>query len=179
MLKHVIVHTQREDRPALNTCDVCGKSFAQASYLKVHMRFHSDVRPFKCHKCERAFRIKADLRKHMTTHKQCPICGEEFSNYTLYRSHMTDHDANESDTNAFSEKCKVCGETFTSKAMLCLHVDTHAKAKAAQCPICHKILSQSSYLPIHMRIHTEDKTRHCQHCSEVFYTKLDLRKKRK
>ena len=95
MRKHATVHTQ-DHRPFW--CEVCGSSFklrSQLNYhrriheepslacgicdfrctqkwvLDVHMRTHSDERPFKCNFCEYTTKRKSDL----TTHHKCMHTG--------------------------------------------------------------------------------------------------------
>ena len=43
---------------------VCGKTFAKAHNLVVHMRVHEDYRPFSCSFCDKMFRQKSHLNNH-------------------------------------------------------------------------------------------------------------------
>ena len=45
-------------------CNVCGKVFARASQLSLHMNIHYLERPFRCDPCGVSFRTKGHLIKH-------------------------------------------------------------------------------------------------------------------
>lgn len=45
-------------------CNVCGKTFARASQLTLHMNIHYIERPFRCDPCGVSFRTKGHLIKH-------------------------------------------------------------------------------------------------------------------
>ena len=49
-------------------CDVCKKSFKTKSYLNVHKRIHSGMKPYKCDVCEKSFGRKDTLINHMLVH---------------------------------------------------------------------------------------------------------------
>lgn len=51
-------------------CKICSKVVKSASYLPVHMRIHTGVKPFKCDVCNMAFRFKPNLRIHKRVHYQ-------------------------------------------------------------------------------------------------------------
>ncbi|KAL2082344.1 hypothetical protein ACEWY4_022162 [Coilia grayii] len=51
-------------RPSPHCCTVCFKCFDSASRLQRHSLNHTDLRPFKCLSCSRAFRQRAHLRLH-------------------------------------------------------------------------------------------------------------------
>jgi len=66
------------------TCPVCGKMFSKKrkSNLQVHLRTHTNERPFKCSTCSRGFKQKAHLEKHQE--KSCHIMPSEFHPYPFF-----------------------------------------------------------------------------------------------
>lgn len=52
-------------RPA---CRFCGKTFAQASYIKAHERLHTGEKPYVCSVCNKAFSDASNWKKHERMH---------------------------------------------------------------------------------------------------------------
>ena len=48
-------------------CDVCEKVFKYPSNLAIHMRIHTDEKPYECDVCEKCFRESGHLKRHMRT----------------------------------------------------------------------------------------------------------------
>jgi len=47
-----------------NQCKICLKILKTPKYLELHMRLHTGLKPFKCDKCNVAFRFKPNLKVH-------------------------------------------------------------------------------------------------------------------
>ncbi|XP_037773756.1 zinc finger protein 473 homolog [Penaeus monodon] len=45
-------------------CEVCGKTFYNKTYIKIHMRVHTKEKPYSCEFCNKAFSRKSDQVKH-------------------------------------------------------------------------------------------------------------------
>ena len=74
-------------------CQICFKTFRDASTLKRHLLTHSDERPYKCSECDKAFRRKDHLQEHIIVHKlvrpfTCQTCGKSFSRKNGLKTHM-------------------------------------------------------------------------------------------
>lgn len=62
-------------------CDICGSSFYERSRLKFHLFKHSEVKPYKCHLCDKgtskSYYSHQGLKKHMKKfHYNAPITTE-------------------------------------------------------------------------------------------------------
>ena len=61
-------------------CQICGKVVRE---LRVHMKVHSEFKPFECDFCEKSFKRKGDLTEHHRIHTgekpfKCELCGQGF-----------------------------------------------------------------------------------------------------
>merc|ERR1719427_2176787 len=60
------------------TCGQCGKRFASASSLKLHLNVHKEDKPYKCDVCEKGFSAPASLTNHKLLHTgetfKCEYC---------------------------------------------------------------------------------------------------------
>lgn len=65
------------------SCPTCGKGFQCKSYLTVHQRVHSSIKPFPCTTCGQNFKTKQSLLDHTNRHLGvkpfiCNVCGRAF-----------------------------------------------------------------------------------------------------
>ncbi|XP_022612475.1 zinc finger protein 271-like [Seriola dumerili] len=126
--EHVLAHFQgtlskSKTRPRF-TCEICNKDFAYNSTFTVHMRTHTDERPFECTTCGKRFRQLPHLQDHERIHSGLrPFC------------------------------CWICGKSFSVAARLTEHARTHSGEKPYPCPQCPAAFRSRSNLDKHMRLH--------------------------
>lgn len=44
---------------------ICGKGFTHKQVLAVHIKTHTDEKSYNCDKCDKVFKWKPNLRKHI------------------------------------------------------------------------------------------------------------------
>ena len=62
-----VIRKEAKRKRTQHECDVCEKRFTRSGSLKVHMRIHTNERPYECDVCDKAFRQLAHLQSHMRT----------------------------------------------------------------------------------------------------------------
>ncbi|XP_024143503.1 zinc finger protein 569 isoform X2 [Oryzias melastigma] len=147
--QHEKIHTHRE-RSFL--CDVCCKMFLTSKQLLVHMRTHTNEKPFHCEQCGRGFTTRGPLTVHMRVHTgetpyRCPYCGWSFKRKTHLDNHLAVH------TGAKPFVCGICGKTCARKTYLTVHMRTHNGERPYKCGACGKGFTQSHCLKTHLKSH--------------------------
>lgn len=112
------IHAPREKGQL--QCTECGKWLMNNRCLKTHMILHSNVE-FSCDKCEYVTKKKALLKRHLLTQHsnlrpyKCERCGRDFK---MKRS-LTIHIAQHGSTKKF--KCQFCDRSFNSSTNFYAH----------------------------------------------------------
>ncbi len=75
-------------------CDKCGKGFRSKAYLKEHLAFAHEGKPFKCDYCAKKFGTKGNLKLHVASvHEgirfRCDFCEKSFSSRGNAKQHIT------------------------------------------------------------------------------------------
>src|SRR6218665_481426 len=174
-------------RTETHLCDLCGKNFSSAYSLRfhltrhkkkpqLHVKPHTDERPFICHVCQKGFRYKSAFELHFATHSgikpfQCDLCSKLFPGKCnlkqhMNKRHMKQHTMTLSDKRRF--KCGICNKLFTCKASVIEHNRIHMGEKPYKCEICSKQFTYKSTLTAHIRTHTGDKPYSCTLCKMSF-----------
>lgn len=139
-------------------CHICKKIQSRADNLKVHMRIHTQEKPFKCDFCSLTFHRNDTMQLHKKIHqsnqkqmleKRCNECCLSFySNATLMRHIKTIH----KNTNLYL--CYYCQKTYSRKDMLKMHIRSkHTGEKPYHCHVCKKSFFEKSVLNRHEKIH--------------------------
>lgn len=85
-------------QPVSRSCELCGKTFANPSALRIHYLVHTGEKPHRCSFCGKGFTQKGNLKCHLRIHTgERPFC------------------------------CVKCGKTFTQKVNLNHHLMSHRK----------------------------------------------------
>ena len=83
----------KRKRTQQHECDVCEKVFVSPSKLAVHMRIHTNERPYECDVCDKAFRTSGSLKSHKRIHTnekpyKCDVCEKRFRQSSQLKSHV-------------------------------------------------------------------------------------------
>lgn len=108
--------------------------------------------PFVCDICEKSFKDKSNLVKHVRTHTKekpfvCTIegCGKRFSHNQTLKEHMNVH------CGIKPFVCSYCKKAFASEANMKRHQRIHTGDKPFVCPVCGKAFTQNGNLKTHLK----------------------------
>jgi len=121
------------------SCTFCEKAYKLRYELKNHMRSHTGERPAVCHFCKKGFFDTKSLNKHLKIHTQ---------------------------ENLF--ECEFCGRKFNYQTSLIIHRRLHTGEKPYKCEVCEKRFSQPAALKAHKKIHRDDGKFRCKFCASSF-----------
>ncbi|XP_052130269.1 zinc finger protein 157-like [Frankliniella occidentalis] len=130
-------------------------------------RVHGGQGSYKCNECQRCFKRKNDLAKHVKTHTgkrsyECDICHKRYSSQGNLVTHVRTH------TGEKPYECDFCNKHFAQKGDLAKHVRTHSGEKPFECGTCHKRFSRKYILDIHIKTHTGERPYECVICHKRF-----------
>lgn len=166
------VHPENIVDPDLFVCGFCQKEFHVKERLKMHMRIHSGVRPYKCTMCSMNFCRPSQLKFHQDSHSKdkrffCPHCPVKYISQYKLRDHIKKHETLK--LSCPCEKNFVNARVYKSH-MTKYHTDTY---RDVTCPVCNKTLK--GHLKDHMLIHSGEKNHKCQVCAAAFLMPTALR----
>ena len=142
-----------------HTCGICKKKLASTWNLKTHMRLHMKHTP---HGCE--------------------MCSLHFSNLSLLREHMSNHDTDKQKSLAMVAQkgvdifsCPFCGRMFRNVLDLKRHREVYSGNESRYCTVCCKLYSSNIDLRSHMfDLHSGYRSLTCSVCSTEFTNPSDL-----
>ncbi|KAK1135033.1 hypothetical protein K0M31_007805 [Melipona bicolor] len=140
---------------------------------------HSDLRPYKCEICDKAFKRSSEMSNHAQIHRgiehACEACGfTTINKLSLRMHHRRVHQRD------FRYRCDQCDKGFMSNYELEDHKASHLDGKTFVCEFCGNAYSQKSYLVAHKRVihgiqRNAPKEFQCDVCRKSFATEQNLR----
>ncbi|XP_050415179.1 zinc finger protein 41 [Patella vulgata] len=142
-------------------CPHCSKTFAQQTYLTIHLRTHSTQKKYFCPICSHGFAQVGNMRLHIKRIHNPKIHPKLIKNREVFT-------------------CDVCQEEFYTKRSLCYHQTKRHKPKPdLACKICQKIFSDKPRLRMHELTHDKDASIKCESCRKTFYSSSNLNRHHK
>ena len=126
--------------PAVHKCDICDKAFYLPKDRDRHRVVHSQVRPYKCEKCDYCAKTAQECSKHyrrVHLHQyphHCPTCNKGFLSKSKLIVHEKKHLNIDDKDKPFV--CKHCGKGFFVSRELDSHLAVHEKDKRFKCDLC-------------------------------------------
>jgi len=135
-------------------------------------------RNFQCSKCEKAFTLKASLKKHLANiHSstkpikpfKCSKCPKTFRIRAQLKAHM-----NSVHSSIKPFKCHICTSSFKMKGQLKEHVrfvhgtEKRRKLNKTECIICKKLIAPQAMYQHILGKHTREKPFWCSKCPKTF-----------
>uniref|UniRef100_A0A6V7IME4 C2H2-type domain-containing protein n=1 Tax=Bracon brevicornis TaxID=1563983 RepID=A0A6V7IME4_9HYME len=129
----------------------------------------SQVKPYQCSQCQKAFDQKSTYQSHIRTHGKetedpyrCDICEKTFAVPARLTRHYRTH------TGEKPYQCEYCNKSFSVKENLSVHRRIHTKERPYKCDVCSRAFEHSGKLHRHMRIHTGERPHKCSLCDKTF-----------
>lgn len=178
----ILSRTAERTQQQIYHCQYCSKTFTWLKSLTVHLRTHTNVKPYKCELCDRSF-VRSDylkyhiMKSHETTEQvfTCTACSGVFAtNRGLLRHIRTEHDGNaegranyatnpehpsdnESHNGEVDENgkfsCTYCEESYEARDPLVNHMKRHLGEKPFRCDLCPKSFIRQDFLQCHRSNH--------------------------
>ena len=149
-------------------CDFPGCDFQTQcrNKIKQHMIRHSDVRSFECDHCDKKYKHKADLRRHMKLKHldHCPNDPILICDRNQYRTESL---------NDRPFQCDHCYKNYKYKRGLREHIKKQHSVLLFDWNKCHYRTKSLEHLNVHKRIHTLPFE--CQICGQRFSAKINLK----
>ncbi|ODM90679.1 putative zinc finger protein [Orchesella cincta] len=127
-------------------CQLCPKTFSTNQGLKAHLICHSSERPFACGQCNKRFKTRGSLKRHLNKRGERKF------------------------------KCNECDKGFTTKNNLKTHMVVHCFERPYVCNQCQLTFKHKKDLARHGTIHKDERNYKCEMCKRGFLRKDNLKR---
>uniref|UniRef100_A0A182KA94 C2H2-type domain-containing protein n=1 Tax=Anopheles christyi TaxID=43041 RepID=A0A182KA94_9DIPT len=134
-------------------CEVCDKPFKSKGYLSRHMteQHLNDGPGFSCEHCSRTFQTQRQMNAHRPAH-ETTVCND--CGKTVSIRYLKKHVALIHESLRQWFMCDLCGKNFSSSMVLDRHIKQHQGIETIEkvdCPFCGKQLNGKYNLQKHVR----------------------------
>ncbi|XP_036339130.1 zinc finger protein 177-like [Rhagoletis pomonella] len=148
-------------------CRICGFAVSGAHNLRGHEQRHTNVKPFTCLKCDKAFYTRTELNTHTRRHNGdkpfvCAYCGKSFITAGMLTMHEKRH------LGQRQHKCNQCEKSFYEAFHLRNHAVVHSQERNYECETCQAKFSRKITLQTHMKLHENALRYECVICHMRF-----------
>lgn len=139
-------------------------NLARQEPLEKGAKYVTDLKPYSCPQCGKAFRYGSYLKIHMKQHTErylCSVCGHKSTSSSNLKVHIRTH------TGEKPFSCSLCGKKYTNKASMLSHMSVHDAERKYSCDSCKKSFAWYTELKYHQCVgessgeqpHEEDDAR--------------------
>lgn len=134
-------------------CPECHKVFSNKYHMLTHLKRHSEITIYICELCEKTYSNASNLSKHKRlVHRGilsfiCRFCGEAFPSRQTRDTHSRIHSGDA------PYHCDYCTKSFRSKQTLQRHIEMHLDIRKYACHFCPKKFRKGSHLMYHISTH--------------------------
>lgn len=153
--RHKYNYKESKGGPKTIFCSVCNNYFNQTPghpqnftnhILSIHATALEDEK-FQCGVCNNTLRDRKALKAHFNTHralakpKQCPTCGQTFTEYRKWRSHThKDRSVASLPPEKRCFPCEMCGKICSTRPSLQAHILNIHQKKGRKCRWCPRLV---------------------------------------
>ncbi|XP_062559736.1 zinc finger protein Xfin-like [Armigeres subalbatus] len=183
MITALLAEVSKTDDDRLQ-CPRCEKTFMQETALRVHLRLHTAITPFKCPLCSLAFMrqdfLKNHLKKHIEDNGEDPGAPGAIDTSNLSFNTPAFTSTASSSAAPTISLLKPLSARPQSTGISLLKPPEERKPPEQQeycirtddgkfmCTACERVFSHQQTVRIHFRIHTNEKPYKCNQCPESF-----------
>ncbi|XP_063279667.1 zinc finger protein 91-like [Prinia subflava] len=191
---HNFVENLKDTYPSnLNTfqtyrCQHCSYATAIPNNFRLHLKIHTDERPFVCKECNEVFKTSSHLQKHSLLHVKngqefgsCLFVERCLENLELHREiHRGTYPERDFDSCKGSDSSllgsEVCGVQRGVQRGTANDVRAQSQPLLYQCAECSYATGILGNLELHIRTHTGERPYSCTVCQKKFRTSSHLKR---